>query len=57
MREKNNKVKNWEQFLTESVGNNILHINREMLFNTNNVGSEVEPYSYPDINEDLIQIM
>ncbi len=47
------KVKNWKQFLTESVGSNILHINRDMLFNTNNLGQEVDPYSYPDIDEDL----
>ena len=53
MREHIDRVKNWKQFLKESVGNNILHINREMLFNTDNTGQEVEPYSYPDINEDL----
>jgi hypothetical protein len=52
-----NKVKNFGQFLKEGVNNNILHINKDMLFDYNNLtpisGVKVEPYPYPDMDEDL----
>ena len=53
----NDKVKNWTQFLKEGVNDNILHINKDMLFDFNNLtpisSVKVEPYPYPDMNEDL----
>jgi len=52
-----NKFKKWTQFLNENVNQDILHINRDMLFDYNNftfiTGVKVKPYSYPDMDEDL----
>ena len=55
-----NKIDKYQDFINESINDNILHINRKMTFNTNNwtpiTGKTIEPYTYSDLTEDAIYI-
>ncbi len=57
IREQINKIKNWKPLLKEGANDNTLHINKDMLFDYDNLtplsNIKVEPYTYPDMKEDL----
>lgn len=54
---KQKSIKKFYQFFKEGINNNILHINKNMLFDYDNwtpiTCVKIEPYSYPDMKEDL----
>ncbi len=53
---KNELRKQIKRILSENIGSNVLEINRDLLFNSNNWNQETKPFSYPDLDENLIYI-